>query len=114
MKVKRNALGRRETIKQIIMKTFDAAEIYSLIESEFKKTILRSKETDDELGKPIYHLFDAFFTIKEELYIWFEYHLGHKSIHSIAVTDDDEIEIMTDFEQLKSLLSECITKTINK
>lgn len=98
------------------MKTFDAAEIYSLIESEFKKTILRSKEIDDELGKPIYHHFDAFFTIKEELYIWFEYHLGHKGIYSLTITDDDEIEIeiVTDTDQLKSLLTECITKTINQ
>lgn len=96
------------------MKTFDAAEIYSLIESEFKKTILRSKETDDELGKPIYHHFDTFFTIKEELYIWFEYHLGYKGIYSLTITDDDGIEIETDFEQLERLLIECITEIINK
>lgn len=98
------------------MKTFDATEIYSLIESEFKKSILSSKEIDDEIGKPIYHHFDAFFTIKEELYIWFEYHLGYKGIYSLTIIDDDEIEIeiVTDTDQLKNLLSECITKTINQ
>ena len=95
------------------MKTFDAAEIFSQIKEEFQKSIKDSRETDTERSKPIYHQFDAFFTIKEELYIWFEYHLGHKKVYSITITDDDEIEVMTDFEQLERLLIECITETIN-
>ena len=95
------------------MKTFDAAEICSQIKEEFQKSIKDSQETDTERSKPIYHHFDAFFTIKEELYIWFEYHLGHKKVYSIAVTDDNEIEIETDLEELERLLIECITETIN-
>ena len=95
------------------MKTFDAAEIFSQIKEEFQKSIKESQEMDTERSKPIYHHYDAFFTIKEELYIWFEYHLGYKKVFSITITDDDEIEIMTDFEQLERLLIECITETIN-
>ena len=96
------------------MKTFDAAEIYSLIKEEFQKSIKGSQEMDTERSKPIYRHFDTFFTIKEELYIWFEYHLGHKNVYSITITDDDEIEIETDFEQLERLLIECIAEIINK
>ena len=96
------------------MKTFDAAEIFSQIKEEFQKSIKESQQTDTERGRLIYHHFDAFLTIKEELYIWFEYHLGYKKVYSITITDDDEIEVMTDFEQLERLLIECITETINK
>ena len=96
------------------MKTFDAAEIFSQIKEEFQKSIKESQQTDTERSKPIYHHFDTFLTIKEELYIWLEYHLGYKKVYSITITDDDEIEIMTDFEQLERLLIECITETINK
>ena len=95
------------------MKTFDAAEIFSQIKEEFQKSIKGSQEMDTERSKPIDHQFDTFFMIKEELYIWFDYHLGHKKVYAIAVTDDDEIEIETDFEQLERLLIECITEIIN-
>ena len=32
-----------------------------------------------------------------------EYHLGYKGIYSLTITDNDEIEVVTDTDQLKNL-----------